>query len=206
MHLARFLLIVSTAGCGTAGALGQAHLAGQCAAGDEACSRRRPVAPIAVGTRFHPDISAEIAGSTAPSLVLESATPDVVAIEDGALVGRSPGASAVLISTDDGSVVDFIHVWVAPVTKLTLARRDGDRIGAAIGLVIGEDVTIQPALWSGAQRLSGEAELTWTVADPNVLRDGSGDRRRLRAKAPGTTTVVVAHGDAAATLDLEVVP
>ena len=41
---------------------------------------------------------------------------------------RRPGTSAVLISTDDGSVVDFIHVWVAPVTHISLARRDGERI------------------------------------------------------------------------------
>ncbi len=100
---------------------------GQCAADDVACSRRHPLAPLAIGTRFHPDVSAEIAGSRRRTCVLESAAPSVLAVEDGALVAKQPGASAVLISTDDGSVVDFVHVWVAPVTNITLARRDGDR-------------------------------------------------------------------------------
>ena len=207
MH--RLLLSLSLTACASAGALGNAKLAGQCAAGDEACSRRRPVAPLAIGSRFYPEVSTEIPGSTTPNLVLESASPDVLAVEDGALVAKSPGASAVLISTDDGSVVDFIHVWVAPITKITLSRRDGDRVGGAIGLAVGEDVTIQPALWSGAQRLSGEGEVAWSSSNEtavSILRDGSSDRRRLRARAPGKTTVTVAHGDSKATVEIEVVP
>lgn len=186
----------------------QATLAGQCAADDVACARRHPLAPLAIGTHFYPDVSAEIAGTSTPTLRLESAAPDVVAVEDGVLVARKAGASAVLISTDDGSVVDFVHIWVAPVTKITLARRDGDRIGGAIGLAVGEDITIQPTLWNGAQRLSGDGDATWSVSSEgtlSVLRDGSSDRRRLRARAPGKTTVTVALGDTKAAVEIEVV-
>jgi len=195
--------------CGASGALRQATLAGQCAADDVACSRRHPLAPLAIGTRFYPDISVEVAGTSTPSLQLESATPDIVAVEDGMLVARKAGASAVLISTDDGSVVDFVHVWVAPVTKITLARRDGDRLGGAIGLAVGEDITIQPTLWNGAQRLSGDGDAQWTVSNEgtlSVLRDGSSDRRRLRARTPGKTTVTVALGETKTTVEIEVVP
>jgi hypothetical protein len=191
------------------GAMRQVTLVGQCAEGDVACSRRHPQAPIAVGTRFYPEVSASIAGSTTPNLVLESAAPDVLAVEGGALVARKPGTSAVLIATDDASVVDFVHVWVAPVTAVTLMRRDGDRVDGAIGLAVGEDVTITPALWNGAQRLSGAADAVWTVTHEgtvSVLRDGSPDRRRLRARAPGKTTVTVALGDARVSVDVEVVP
>jgi hypothetical protein len=39
-----------------------------------------------------------------------------------------------------------------------------------------------------------------------VLRDGSSDRRRLRARAPGKTTITVTHGEAKATMEIEVVP
>ena len=50
----------------------------------------------------------------------------------------------------------------------------------------------------------------WTVSTRGhrsvVLRDGSPDRRRLRARAPGKTTVTVALGDVKATVDVEVVP
>jgi hypothetical protein len=145
----------SLAGCGLGGALHQATLVGQCATDDVACSRRHPQAPIAIGTRFYPEASTELAGTTTPNLRIDSAAPDVVAVEDGALVARQPGTSAVLISTDDGSVVDFVQVWAAPVTQITLARRDGDRIAGPIALAVGEDITLVPALWNSAQRLSG---------------------------------------------------
>ena len=150
---------LAAAGCAMGGAMHQATLVGQCATDDAACSRRHPQAPIAVGTHFYPDVSTELAGNTTPNLRLDSAVPEVIAVEDGALVARKPGTSAILISTDDGSVVDFVHVWVAPVTKITLARRDGDRIATAIALAVGEDVTLVPALWNGAQRLSGDGEV-----------------------------------------------
>jgi hypothetical protein len=190
------------------GAMNQATLAGQCAVDDVACSRRHPQAPLALGSRFHPDVSAEIAGTTTPVLRLESAAPDVVAVDDGALVARGTGAGAVLIATDDGSIVDFVHVWVAPVTRVTLARRDGDRIAGAIGLAVGEDVTLAPALWNHAQRLSGDGDARWTVSDESVLRvlrDGSSDRRRLRAAAPGVATVTVTIGGVHTSVDVEVV-
>jgi len=190
----------------------QATLVGQCAADDVACSRRHPQAPIAIGTRFYPEVSTEVSGTTTPTLRLESAAPDVIAVEDGALVARKAGASAVLLSTDDGSVVDFVHVWVAPATRLSLSRRDGDRISGAVALAVGEDLTLVPALWNGAQRLSGAGDLQWTASGPAdaapvaILRDGSPDRRRLRARTPGKTTVTVALGELATTIDLEVVP
>lgn len=209
MRLLPPLIVLPLAACGTSGALHQATLAGQCAAGDEACARRHPVAPLAIGTRFYPDVSTEIPGSTTPHLVLDSAAPDIVAVDDGALVARAPGVAAVLISTDDGAVVDFVHVWVAAPDHLTLARRDGDRIGGAIGLAVGEDVTLQPILWAGAQRLAGDAEAAWTASTDgvvSVLRDGSLDRRRIRARAPGTTTLTVAHAGVEHTVAIEVVP
>ncbi len=203
------LFLVPLAGCGMGGAMKQATIVGQCSADDAACSRRHPMAPLAIGTRFYPDVSTEITGSTTPTLLLQSADPSVLGVEDGALLAKQPGTSAVLISTDDGAVVDFIHVWVAPITKITLARRDGDRIDGAIGLTVGEDVTLVPTLWNGAQRLAGSGDATWSVDAEGalaVLRDGSADRRRLRARAPGKATVTVALGDAKASFDVEVLP
>jgi hypothetical protein len=206
----RFLSIVLVlSGCAAGGAMHQATIVGQCAKDDVACSRRAPMAPLAIGARFYPEVSTEIAGSTTPNLVLESTDPSIVAVENGALVAKQPGTSAVLISTDDGSVVDFVHVWVAPVTHISLARRDGERINGTIGLAVGEDNTLVPSLLSGAQKLAGDSDAQWTVSDAGpllVLRDGSSDRRRLRARAPGRTTVTVALGDAKTTIDVEVVP
>ena len=202
-----FLLGLSA--CGTAGALHQTTLMGQCATDDAACSRRHPVAPIAVGARFHPEVEADLAGSTTPNLRLESAASDVLAVEGDALVAKKAGASAVLITTDDGSVVDFVHMWVTPVTTISLARRDGDRLTGDVGLAVGEDLVIAPALWHDAQRLAGEADLAWTSSNPaalEIMRDGSTDRRRLRARTPGKTTITVALGETKASIDVEVLP
>jgi hypothetical protein len=196
-------------GCAMGGAMHQATLVGQCAENDAACSRRHPLAPLAIGAHFHPEVSTEIAGSSTPNLRLESAEPEILAVEGGDLVAKQPGASAVLISTDDGSVVDFVHVWVAPITQITLARRDGERLAGTVGLAVGEDLTLQPALWNGAQKLAGEAQLTWTVTDDKavtVLADGSADRRRIRARAPGKATVTASLGGATTSIDVEVVP
>lgn len=209
MRLSPCLLFLLSAGCAAGGALRQVSLVGQCAENDVACSRRHPQAPIAVGARFYPEVAGAIDGSTTPNLVLESAAPDILAVEGSALVGKRPGTSAVLITTDDASIVDFVHVWVAPVTALTLMRRDGDRLDGAIGLAVGEDITITPALWNNAQRLSGAGDAVWTVSKEgtvSILRDGTPDRRRLRARAAGKITVTVALGDAKAALDVEVVP
>jgi hypothetical protein len=66
-----------------------------------------------------------------------------------------------------------------------------------------------PALWNDAQRLGGDADAVWTSSNEaavSVLRDGSSDRRRLRARAPGKSKVTVAVNGATATVDVEVVP
>jgi hypothetical protein len=168
-----------------------------------------PVAPLAIGSRFYPEVATEIAGTSTPNLRFESADAYVIAVDGSALVAKSPGAAAVLISTDDGSVVDFIHVWAAPVTDIVLATRDGERFAGSLGLAVGEDFTLVPSLYNDAQKLAGAADATWTVdsdATLAVLRDGSVDRRRLRARAPGHAVVTVAVGNAKATFDVEVVP
>ena len=191
------------------GALHQASLVGQCAEGDAACSRRHSLAPLAIGARFHPEVATEIAGTSIPNLRIESAAPEVLALEGDALVAKKQGASAVLLTTDDGSIVDFVHIWVAPVTRITLARRDGEHVSGTVGLAVGEDLTLVPTLWNGAQQLSGESSATWTVAGDasfSMLSEGAADRRRLRARTPGKATVTVALGDVRTTLAVEVVP
>jgi hypothetical protein len=115
-----FLLLPAACG-GVGGALRQATLVGQCAEGDAACSRRHPQAPIAVGTRFYPEVSASIDGSSTPSLALDSAAPDILAVEGGALVARKPGTSA---ATSAAVVV----VGRSPgTTRLHVRSKDGGR-------------------------------------------------------------------------------
>ena len=66
------------------------------------CARKNPQAPIAIVTRLYPYISASMDGTTTPNLRLESALPEILAVEDGALFAKQPGASDVLITTVDG--------------------------------------------------------------------------------------------------------
>ena len=90
-----------------------------------------------------------------------------------------------------------------------MARRDGERLAGTLGLVVGEDLTIIPSLWNDSQRLSGSTDVTWTTNHEGpvaILQDGSGDRRRLRARAAGKATITAAVGDVTASLDVEVVP
>ena len=202
------LLIVALSACGT-GSMRQATLVGQCANNDAACARSGPLAPIAIGSRFYPEVSTGLDGTSTPNLILESTRRDVIDVIDGALVGVSAGTSAVLISTDDGSVVDFLHIWVAPVTTIALTRRDGERLTDSLGLIVGEHVSIVPSVFHGTQKLAGEPDATWSVDNPNalaILHDGTQDRRRLRAQAPGKATITVAVGNATTKIDVEVMP
>jgi hypothetical protein len=201
----RQLILVLLAGCGSSGAMRQTTL------GEHGKpSGAAPSAPLAIGTRFYPELAASIDGTTTPNLRLESAVPDILTVDGAALVAKKPGTSAVLITTDDGSVVDFVHVWVSPITAITVTRKDSnnERIAGAIGLAVGEDITLEPALWFGAQRLTGDADVTWTASSDHVtvLRDGSAARRRLRAHSPGKSTITIALGEAKTTVELEVVP
>src|ERR1700759_5604604 len=77
--------------CSGPGAMHQATLVGQCAADDAACSPKHPLAPIAVGARFHPEVEVEVAGTSTPNLHMESAAPDVLSVDGDVLVGNKPG-------------------------------------------------------------------------------------------------------------------
>jgi hypothetical protein len=210
MHLMIPLLLPACAG----GALGQSTMKRDCAAGDASCKRVGPLAPLAVGARFQPEVAIDLDGTTAPVLALASAVPGIVDIDNGALVGRGPGVSAVTIAVDSGMIVDFVHVWVAEATAVTV-ERDGERVTGAIGMVAGEEMKLAPALWHRAQRLEGLSSLEWTVdcgggkADAcpiALLRDGTPSRRRLRAQRPGKATIVIAGLGVSEKLDVEVMP
>ena len=203
------LVPLALAGCAMGG-MKQATLHRECGAGDPNCKRIGPLAPIAVGATFQPDVRVDIAGTTAPGLHLTSADAGVVAVDGAGLVGRAPGVSAVTIAVDSGVVVDFIHVWVAQPTAVTIERENGERVAGALQLVADEDVRLQPALWNRMQRLEGASALDWSLdcagsCPVALLRDGTPHRRRLRAQRPGKATIVVAGLGLTEKLEVEVV-
>ena len=155
---------------------------------------RHPLAPLAIGARFHPDVSTEIAGHLDAEPAPRKRGPDVIAVEDGALVAKQPGTSAVLI-IDRRRLGRRLRPRVGRAGHAASRSRAATASGSrgSIGLAVGEDITLVPALFNGAQRLAGDGDARGRSSDDararRVLRDGSADRRRLRARAPGKTTI-----------------
>jgi len=193
-RLSRIVVLTAlVAGCGGGGALGQT-------VAKEASAPKDPWlnAPLAIGARLRPELHATTVGGGAPSLKIESVRPEIVAVENGELVGRAKGMSAVVFATADGHVFDFLHVWVEQPTRLALDRMtvEGDRLGEiddALELVIGDSVYLVPRPFSGAQPLAGRSETTWTIEPPvaMALRDGTATRRRLVGVRAGEAELVV---------------
>lgn len=202
------------AGCGTAGAFGQATMFKECHPGDSTCRRAAPAAPIAVGARLRPDVRIDVRGSVMPVIALSSSREDVVAIEDGALVAKKPGMAAVLIASADGTVIDFQHLWVAEATGIVVERpspvgNGSEEVIGPLQLVAGEQLLLTSTMIAGAQRLAGESDLAWAVendAAVTLLRDGSTGRRRLVARTPGVARVTVGALGVSTSFDVEVVP
>lgn len=210
-------LAVALAGCGGRGALSQATMFRECPAGDDTCHRATPAAPVAVGARLRPDVSVDVAGTVMPTVALATSRPDILAIDDGILVGVEPGMSAVLIATTDGTVIDFQHVWVAAPTAIVVERPAPtgltiEEVTGSMQLVTGEQLVLSSALVGGAQRLAGDGDMRWEVESAggsevvSLLRDGTSGRRRIVARGPGTARVTVATLGLTTTVDVEVVP
>lgn len=199
---------------GTAGALQQSTVAPQCAPNDTSCQNDGLDAPLAVGARLPLDVRLTARGAAAPKLVLEAARGDVIGIEDAELVGKAPGWSSVLISGDDHIVLDFLTLTVAQADRLEVYRLTTDGapeaapLPAKIQLTPGDDIELTIRAFSGATRLLGDLDATWTVdgAVGTLLDSGRRASRRLRVKAAGTATVQIKTGVSTKTLALEVLP
>jgi hypothetical protein len=199
-------------GCG-AGALGQSRTGDNCSPTDQDCVMAGLGAPLAVGATTRPAVRTQLRGSGAPSLSLWSAAPDVIAVEDGRITGKRDGVSALVMSMDDGSAIDFVHVWVRAADRIELHRiaTDGADLGEiddTIELVAGESLRIAPEPYADAQRLLGAGPSEWRVEPAlcDVLRDGAPARRRLVARSPGQATLTVSSLGVSAKLTLVVHP
>ena len=178
---------------------------------DAACSRRHPLAPLAIGAHFYPEVSDGDRRDRRRRTCASKARTRHPRGRRRRLVAKQAGTSAVLISTDDGSVVDFVHVWVAPVTQITLARRDGERIAGTVGLAVGEDITLVARRCSnGAQKLAGDADCTWTVSDDTAARRPAPMARPIAAACararPARRRSPSRSATRTTTIDVEVVP
>jgi len=202
------------AGCaeGSSGALGQTQASPQCSPTDLVCAVSGLDAPLATGASLPVDVSIASQGSASPPLTFVSADANVFSVSGVRLNGIAPGLASLLVMTN-GTVLDFFHIWVETPDALLLHRHTGE--GVEVGdlpgrmqMLVGDELIVSAEPYRGPQRLLGEAEATWT-ADPDVVQlldEGALHRRRIVARAAGTTAVVVSALDLTATLELEVLP
>lgn len=200
------LLLTSTlVGCGSM-AMGQGAMSTSNA--DDA---KELNAPLAVGAAIQPDINLSLKGTAMPTLLLTSGRPDVVADEGGQLIGRAPGISAILVTTKEGVVLDFYHLWVEQASRATLHRsyadgRDMGELREGLDLMVGEATVLTPKVFYEAQELAGTLDGEWRV-EPDiaaVLREGVGQRRRLVARTPGEATLTVKLANVVVTVPIRV--
>src|SRR5262245_25846106 len=85
------LLVACGSDTGTSGAMGQSSTTPDCAPSDTNCQEDGLDAPLAVGARLPVDVRITARGISAPKMTLEAARADVLSVEGGALVGKTPG-------------------------------------------------------------------------------------------------------------------
>jgi hypothetical protein len=194
--------------------MGQSSTTPDCAPNDLNCLEDGLDAPVAVGARLPVDVRVTARGVSSPRMTLEAARADVLAVEGGALVGKAPGWSSVLFVNDDGLVMDFLTLNVTPAERVEIYRLtegggvEASPLPAKIQLAIGDDFEIAVKAFSGATRLLGELDATWTLDQDivTILDTGRPASRRLRVKQAGTSTLTIDAGGFNKTIALDVLP
>lgn len=206
------LLYTSLLGCaqGEAGALEQAGFAAACSDDDVGCVELGLAAPLAVGATLTLDLVALGAGQALPAATLESARAEVLEVRGTELVPLAPGVTALLLSAEDGSVIDFFHVASETPDALAFLRADDPRrIDTAVQLLVGDELVLVAAPSRAGQRLAGQLEAAWSVDQADtlaLLTTGRSGERRLVARAPGLATVQVSALGLSTSLEIEVLP
>lgn len=169
-------------------------------------------APLAVGGTIQPTINMELRGTAAPTLVLVSGRPSIASTENGRIKGEAPGVAAILVTTKEGTVLDFYHLWVEAASRATLHRLDdeGENLGEVmegIDMLVGESIYLKPKVYYQAQELAGVVPGQWSVDPPiaTVMREGMADRRRILARRPGSAMLTVRVANVKVAVPIEVV-
>ena len=195
------------------GALEQAEFSPDCAASDLSCAASGFRAPLAMGTDTRVDARLRLTGSSAPPMKFTSADDTVFSVTENRVVAKQPGVAALVVSTEDDLIIDFIHLWVAAPTHLELHRltNEGAELGALapkVQMLVDESIHVSVAPYDSAQRLSGHIDAEWSVVGDavTVLNEGVPGRRRLAARQAGSADVTVKALDRDVVLTIEVQP
>ena len=199
--LATVLAVAGLQGCSD-GQLGQAAIDTQCPAGDVGCDGTNINQPLAQNAVLPLELRPKLAGAFSVPLRLHPVDTDVVTLNgEGALVGVGSGVSAVLLVTEDGSVVDLMHITVAKADRLSLHRGSGAAVDERslperIEVFPGEELNLVFRAFHGPQRLIGDLDETWAVdnADFSLVDRGFAEERTVRAPDVGETTLVISLG------------
>ena len=208
--LAAPLLIVCIFGCGTDGALEQTQIGDECADGAY-CGPELGDGPFAVGASFELSARVTSPGSSTPVVDLIAVDPTVIEASAGQITGVGPGMSAVLITNDEGVVLDFIHVFVEEPDHLQIIRladTSGADIDGPIELLVGDELALTSIPSISHQAMVGNAPSTWsaTGAAVSILADGDPVRRRVVAREIGDTTITVDSMGLSRTFTIQVLP
>lgn len=200
------LLLLAAAACGE-GAVGNLTVRPACSPGEAECPGFD--APLAVGADQLLDLDVVVGGVAGPDLVLESALPEVATVEGRRLFGKQPGMTAILVSTPEGVVIDFVHVFTAVPTRLGLHEIGGtSELIGPLELLIGDEVELILAPYAEDVRLVGVVEGVWALDGDSaqLLQNGVPGQRRLVARQVGSSELTVIASDRSMTLSVEVLP
>lgn len=209
LRIAAFLSIL--AACGTGGALEQAELSGECE-GQAGCATDLSDGPLAAGGTADVTLRLDTAGSSTPATELLAADEAVIKVTGNQVTGLTPGMSAVLALDGDGRVLDFFHLFVAEPDRLEMVRLGGVGAGpdleGEVELLVGDELTLGVVPFAGPQRLVGTGAMVWDAEGDaaTLLADGNPERRRLVARAEGTSEISVEMMGLRCTLDVVVYP
>jgi hypothetical protein len=188
-------------GCGVAGAFGQAAVTAEDCAGKAECTSAFE-GPLAKGASATPKLRFELRGSGAPAYHLESADPLVLEASEGQVTAHEEGLTGLMVLAEDGSVLDFFHVWVRPATALQISgvlpgRQAAQELRTTVELVRGDELRLSTRLLGGGQALSGEAEVQWELEQDaanksfRILDEGVASERRLVAVGVGSAKLTI---------------
>lgn len=197
-------LLVAIAGFGCGGGIGgrvEASVGNvasrpQCGALNLACVGQKLDAPIALGSTLELDVRYQIAGTSGPPTVLETADPTVLTIDGSQLKAVGAGASAVLFIGPDKAVIDFLHLWVQPATELRILRYAPTgallgRVQSSVKLLVHDELLVSIEPFAKGQPLIGSFKLENNVAGNSVaiVPDSVSGFHRVVARSPGASQI-----------------
>jgi hypothetical protein len=151
---------------------------------------------IAVGGKFRIQYYAN------PNLVQSTGNPTIRAVSsdyletagDGIFLAKKPGMDGVLAtSTVNSQIIDYTILRIAPIANLKLRDDAGQPATTSITLKVGAQTTYHVlAVGSLTEQLAGAINVTWTSADPTIVKLVTGNpsaAMTIQGVAAGNSTI-----------------